>query len=189
MKLSRVERCLLANQYRILELLDKHERDGYAIRREALEQGYELEFAGVFSQIHTDVLSEDDCREVMDILDMYTHLRRSFDALGPSDRLGISEGDLRFPGFDGNHEGFHLAYARHLGKTDRWSNLLGDEGNDLNSHVPTLEMYRRMLDVYRGLESRSARLEIKDLANDEIMRIVAARIDPPARYGCARETP
>jgi len=175
MKLSRVERWILSSQYRILEILEPDEAESYSLRREALDEGYELEYEGACRHIYDEQngLTEAGYTEVIGILDMYSDLRTSFDRLSPPDRVGIGEDDVKFDGFDGKGEGSQLRYARYLKRRQKWSDLLGTGIDDLNSHMQTLEIYRRMLSVWRGLDSdRDA------LTRDEILRVVAARIHP-----------
>ena len=68
-KLTIVEREILANQFRILEKLegDNQQRD-YRNLIEALEGGYELHYMDVFEDLSETTLSKDDCRRVLDIL-------------------------------------------------------------------------------------------------------------------------
>ena len=68
-KLTIVEREILANQFRILEKLegDNQQRD-YRNLIEALESGYELHYMDVFEDLSETTLSKDDCRRVLDIL-------------------------------------------------------------------------------------------------------------------------
>lgn len=67
MKLSRTERWMLSNQYRILEALYPADAGSYARHREALESGYELHYDWMIGSIYDDkdTLSSEDCREVM----------------------------------------------------------------------------------------------------------------------------
>ena len=68
-KITIVEREILANQFRILEKLegDNQQRD-YRNLIKALESGYELHYMDVFEDLSETTLSKDDCRRVLDIL-------------------------------------------------------------------------------------------------------------------------
>jgi uncharacterized protein len=173
MELSREQRWILANQYRILEKLYPEEAEYHARAREVLENGYELNYDWIAPQIAERTMSADACKEVLDILDMFRALERSYDQLReqPAD---IEEHAVRFHGFDGNHETDQLSYASFLIEKDgKWQEL-GDHGDHLNSHAPLLGSYRRMFNVWQELptERRS------DLSADDIRRIVAARPYP-----------
>ncbi len=146
MKLSRLERLMLSNQYRILEKLYPDEADGYEKARLVLERGYTLHYSWQMDHIE-DEIAEGDCREVLDILEMYRVLTDSYNNL--EDKSGLDETKVRFPGFDGNNEAALLGYVRYLIRTDgRYEELDRPEG--FNSHVPMLQRYRLMLDKWKG---------------------------------------
>src|SRR5712691_4996753 len=104
MKLSRTERWILVNQYSILEKIDPENAADYAEARQALQDGYELHYdwiaEGVYDEPHT--MSEAECREVIDILSMFSALHYSYEAL--SDKSDIDEHRIKFIGFSGNGE-------------------------------------------------------------------------------------
>ena len=70
-KLTIVEREILANQFRILEKLegDNQQRD-YRNLIEALESGYELHYMDVFEDLSETTLSKDACPRVLHPLEM-----------------------------------------------------------------------------------------------------------------------
>jgi uncharacterized protein YfbU (UPF0304 family) len=153
MKLSRTERWILSNQYRILETLYPAEAASYARNREALDSGYELHYGWMAERIYDedDMLSEEDCREVMQILNMYLALKRSYEAL--QDKSGIEEWQIKFSGFDGNNETTRLAYMRYLNEEgEAYADL--DRGDNFNSHMPSLDGYRRQLAEWKALVNR-----------------------------------
>lgn len=142
MKLSRTERLMLVNQYRSLEHVDPDQADFYKQAQDAFQQGFEREYDAIASFIDTDILSESECEEVIDILSMFDALGYAYREL--QDKSGIEERDIEFSGFDGNNEGKQLRYWRYLYMDDRFRDL----GEPRNSHMPTLARYRRMLDAY-----------------------------------------
>jgi uncharacterized protein YfbU (UPF0304 family) len=108
--LNKFERRLLANQYYLLSLLDQSNAAYYEKVQEALENGYESAyedeiFGGIF-----DLLPADESALVIEALDLYSAIQRSYDAL--DDKQGIEEGRTLVPGFDGNYETAHMGYAR-----------------------------------------------------------------------------
>ncbi len=127
-RLSVTDRWILSNQYQILEHLDPGGAEQYQRAREALESGYELEYDVISSHVFKDgsTLSEEACDEVIDVLDMFRALGRSYDEL--EDKAGIEERRIRFQGFDGNNETEQLAYSRYLARTDRFAELVGAYG-------------------------------------------------------------
>ncbi len=167
MKLSRTERWILAQQYQILEALDPGAAGDFRSSREVLECGYELEYESLCEHIYADrhAMSADECQEVLDIMDMFSFLKRAVEAVAQdSDLTGK---DVAFPGFDGNNETKQLGYAHHLRAGGKFTDL--DEGDDLNSHMPVLDQYRRMLSEWNASEDRH------ELTLDDIRRITSAR--------------
>ncbi len=173
MNLSREQRWMLANQYLILEKLYPENADHYERARAVLEEGFELNYDDYIPHIYERTMSEDACKEVLDILDMFSALERSYRQL-PEKPAGVSEHDVTFLGFDGNHETEQLGYARFLiEKEGKWQELAG-HGDHLNSHGPFLDSYRRMLRVWQELPTE----EKYDLSADNIQQTVAARPYP-----------
>lgn len=163
MKLSRVERWILANQCRILEKLYPDEAQRYAKDRQALAGGYELHYGwlaeGILDEHHC--LTEDECKEVMDILAMFKALHYSYEEL--TDKSGIQKPSVQFGGFSGNTETKELGYAAYLG--DRFPEL----DTDRNSHIPLLPLYRKMLEEWKKEDD----LNQIDLSKDAIKRITS----------------
>lgn len=151
MELTKLDRLMLANQYRILSFLDEDSADYYDKMREALEQGYESAYAEIFRSIY-DPLPQSETSLVADAMNMYFHLRRCYKAL--DDQTGIEEWRTKFPGFDGNDETAYMTYARYLvGREGLFSHLEADN-EDFNSHAPIVEEYRKMIEVWKATDDR-----------------------------------
>jgi uncharacterized protein YfbU (UPF0304 family) len=93
-------------------------------------------------------MSEAECREVLDILDMYRAITYSYAKV--DDQSGIDNNWLRFRGFDGNNESSQFSYVQYfitdLGRFDELK--YEAEYPDFNSHMPTLGKYQRMLSYW-----------------------------------------
>ena len=143
MKLSQIERLMLANQFKILEKLYPDKAEMYARYCDALEDGYTREYSDLVGHLSRE-LSEDECNEVWDIFDMYRAIQSSYRQL--SDKGDISEEDVRFEGFDGNDrvgEGPLMSYALYIVKDGRsYRDVQRSEG--MNSHIRKLDHYRAM---------------------------------------------
>jgi uncharacterized protein YfbU (UPF0304 family) len=172
MKLTREQRWILANQYLILEHLHPEESDYYQRSRKVLEHGWELNYDWIAENIYERTMSGDECAEVLDILDMFRSLESSFEAL--ADKEGIEAYQVTFAGFDGNYEAAQLGYASFIIKEEKKFEELANHGDGLNSHIPVLDTYRRMLAVCKGnpIEQRY------DLSAESILAIVGARAHP-----------
>lgn len=166
MRLSTTERLILINQLKILEKLYPEEADSYAVNRKALEEGYVLHYEWIFEWLF-DEMSEDECREVIDILDMYSSLLFSYQKL--LDKDGIEESDIEFRGFDGNTETKQLSYATYfMHDLDRFNELHDNSPYpNYNSHCPMLGKYRLMIQVWKSKSKN-------DLTKEDILEILGS---------------
>jgi uncharacterized protein YfbU (UPF0304 family) len=121
--------------------------------RESVSGGHTWALKHKYSAIF-DIENDKDetLKEVLDILDMWRMVEASIKELSTTELkqvqtdTGIIGKEARFEGFDGNHEGEHLAIATFL--IDGMGRYQEFKGRNLNT-VHTLPTYRRMLDVYR----------------------------------------
>lgn len=165
--LSLKERLSLANQYRILELLDKEGADRHRENRDILTSGKETHYA-VLLESFDGAPSLDVIREVMDILAMFTRLRLSADLLDGID--GVEDADIQFGGFHPDLEAALLSFTRfYVMKLGRHVWLCEQLSPGLESAAPMADIYRRMLAAWREYNP------VKLLTQEEILSIVAAR--------------
>lgn len=170
MKLSRVERWILSNQFAILVKLYPDEADSYDQMREIVEKGYELHYDWISEHIYEDnyIMTSEECTEVLDILDMFRALKYAYEEL--TDKSDVDDLWVRFHGFDGNTETKYLGYARFLiDREGRFTNL--DRGDNLNSHMPVLDIYRRMVQKWRKSK------DPQKLTKEDIARITPSRTE------------
>lgn len=175
MKLSPETRWILANQYRLLEQgAPGGRRDDYRHAVTILEGGYELEYE-TLTPSFLDPMSEKECREVYDILEMYRDLHFAYE--NRRETSGVPEAAVSFRGFDGNNETRALSYARFLIEDlGKWEELAPALGFGLNSHMPMLDSYRRMLEVWRQCrDQHTLNTGGSPLTAEETKRIVEAR--------------
>ncbi len=168
-KLTDVERLILANQYEILSKLNDDET--YATWAETLRSGQEWLYSQYFDHLSPN-LPEREAEHVLTILGIFSDLRDSYSQL--SDKTGIDSSQVEFPGFDGNNESELLGFARALRKHDRFADIVGEHAK--NSHMPTTEMYERMIERWRELGEPAYPYDKKT-----IEEILAARIHPSNR--------
>ncbi len=171
MQMTTIERLMIWNQYEILRFLDPENRDSYEQRQNLIEHGFEFEFDSLVRHLcpESQMMTEDESREVLDILSMYRALG---DFTGRGGELPESP-LLKFFGFDGNHESNQLGYVRYLIQTGRFTEQ-ADAGDGLNSHHPTLPIYRRLLGAWKQSADRY------QLSDDDVARIAAAAQSPQA---------
>jgi uncharacterized protein YfbU (UPF0304 family) len=160
MKLSRTERWMLANQYRILAALDPARAARYNDCVLALEKGYAAVIDRMSAHVSRDDTDHKESQEVDEILTMFDALQRTYRVL--EDPFGIDPLQLRFPGFDAKTEADYLGYAQFLLEREHWPERL-DAARPLDTGVPMLRQYRRMLDEWKK-RGRSGTLDRKDIA-------------------------
>jgi uncharacterized protein len=167
MQPSHIERVILANQYKILSLLDPDYADEYDLVREALEHGFESRYMEAFhNTVHEDALTRDESILVIDAMDLYTALQVSYEKLEDEEKEGIDDRRLDFPGFDGNNETKLYAYCRFVVEQERRFTGLRfhkDRGaqdvsgallDRYNSHMPMVELYRNRIERWKPQRDR-----------------------------------
>jgi uncharacterized protein YfbU (UPF0304 family) len=174
--LTVTERRQLANQHEILEKLDPNNADYHSKCQTILEKGYTLLYGEVFQSVGEEV-SEDDCKFVYDVLDMYRDLIRSHEAL--TDKAGVDADDVRFPGFDGNNETELFGFIRFLKEQGLWEETLASSG--LNSHSETITRYQKMLKNHKAIRDKyDPMAPWHDLTADEIKQVMPWRFQAVA---------
>ena len=167
--LTDVERLILANQYKILSLLEKDE--SYDRLSEQLLEGHKWLYSQSLDNVSED-MPDDDAEHVLAILGIFGDLRDSYERL--DDKSGIDPHDVVFGGFDGNNESDLRSFASALRKSDHFINTLGNEV--INSHMPTTELYNRMISKWRELGSPHY-----PYSKDTILAIIASQVHPSNR--------
>jgi uncharacterized protein YfbU (UPF0304 family) len=175
MKLSRTERWMLSNQYRILELLDKENADSHRDSQEALDSGYEMCYEQLCEHVYDDKhgLPAEECAYVLDVMSMYDALQHAYDRL--DDKTGIEPRSFVFLGFDGNSEGPYMAFARYYSKRYGAFVNLRKGSDGFNSHMPTYNMYHRMIAAWVETGKKH------NLTKDDLTRIDRAANHPSNR--------
>lgn len=168
MELSKKDRLLLINQYKILAALDKGEESRYLELIDILENGYSIFYSLVDEWISED-MSEDEGRFVLDVLDLYRaveDVKRS-----TRDTKLLEHPFAVFPGFDGNNESKYLGFCRFLiekqGKFQEQEQYLA-KNDGMNSHMPMIDKYRRML------SAAGSTVSVRRLSPEKVLAILDA---------------
>lgn len=152
MNLSKKERLLLVNQYKILSSLEKNNSSHYNELIEILENGYSIFYSMVDEWMSEDMPTEEG-KFVLDILDFY----RAVDNLKRTTKNKTLEDHPLsfFRGFDGNNEGEYMSFARFLlqkqGKFSEQEQYLRRNDN-MNSHMPMAPRYREILEKAKSVD-------------------------------------
>ncbi len=170
MELNRKDRWILYNQHKILAKLYPNEADYYDRAAEAIGDGYAYEYSHLAQNIYERGLSEDQCIFVYSVMGMFMRLKWAYEDLSHEDKADIPTHKIEFRGFDGNNETMYLGYARWIVKEGQSFQNIKDGGDGLNSHMPTLNLYRNMLAVWKSRE-----LETKEkITKDDIVAVTSA---------------
>jgi len=154
-----------------------------AFIEEAIHGGHywalEWQYSGIFHG-HED--NEDVLSEVVDVLDMWTFIEQGYARLSDAAKKQVEKDaapfgkNVSFRGFDGNNESEHLGVARFLiEKMARFSTF---KGRDLNSHAPSIDTYRRMMQVFEPMRRN---LTGGDLGAGAITQLLNAMTHPSRR--------
>jgi uncharacterized protein YfbU (UPF0304 family) len=191
--LTTIKRHELALMHRVAERLyagDASGMDEYHARAaEVFENGYVIEYSDILEPIDAE-LSRREAELVMDILEMCFRLEWSFKQLSPAQRKALgkrAERAVQFFGFDLNSrfESRLLRYARHCIEQDHWRELavyFDDKHEGGNSHMPSIEIYERMLAEFRPIWHRKLR-EMGDykLTAEAVKQVIDAKVHPENR--------
>lgn len=145
------KRMTLANQYRILGFLDVESRDYWNRAAEMAVEGWPVENlpdADIIKSYLRDALTREEQRFVLDAFNV-------FELLQDGEKLGMkpkrAHAWLDFPGFDGNNETKLMSYARHIVEHEQRFENVRRSMDSFNSHMPTIELYQRMISAWERL--------------------------------------
>jgi len=116
-----------------------------------------------------------EVKETVDILTMWRDLEYSYNELSPSDKADVDSklgphNKVEFPGFDGNHEPHHAITRYLVNDLERFTEL---EGRNINSHMTSVPMYKRMLEEYKNQTKKNP--GVYSLDKDQIIEIMSAK--------------
>lgn len=118
--------------------------------------------------------------EVIDVLNMWTYIERGYENLSNTDkeRVKLESSGRRpiFMGFYANEEIEHLSVTRFL--IDHLKKFRWFEERELDSHLPTIDAYRRMLAAFRPLQKE---LTFDTLSASQVIDLLKERIHPENR--------
>ncbi|EBY1909361.1 hypothetical protein ZQ27_004389 [Salmonella enterica subsp. enterica] len=131
---------------------------------------------------------EEDPEEVqlfVDTFDMYEILQYTYNHFSDEDKADVAESiphfngeaSLAFPGFDGNNETNYLTIGGMLKRMGRFS---GKEELTKNSHMPSVEIYRRMLEVFLPARAKNWIHDV-GITKQDFIDTLNARVHPENR--------
>lgn len=167
--LSKIERLILANQYKILKILENTSEYDEIIK--ILEEGYEIFYDEILGHIF-DELPESEGQFVLDILSFYDIVVEPYKQKNPNDHEIINHPYSYFKGFDGNSETKYMAFVRFLIEDQKKFSFVAKyakKTDNFNSHFPMLDKYRKMVELWESKYNKKY-----DLKREEILDILNA---------------
>jgi len=165
-KLTYTERLILANQFKILSIIDEDNSDGHKYCEDIVTHGYE----GFYDELYTGIYNptpQEICTETFDILDMYRGIENSVAGLNESDKKKLDLERIEFKGFDANNDSHYGFMSFLVERADRYDEY---KGKYINSHTAsTLDKYRRMLKVFNTFGS-----DRNNMTGDHLKKLIDA---------------
>lgn len=121
-------------------------------------------------------------KEVLDILDMWSCIERSYARLDSTGKSSIKQGlgalgELpRFRGFDGNNESEYVGTTLFL--VNELERFVEFKGRDFNCHHPSIDMHKRMLSAFEPLRRKFISTE---LSATQLLAILREQMHPSNR--------
>ena len=148
MEMTNAQRLILSNQYFLMSQMDPNNANKYKRLQTIVERGYELQMRELNKEF--GCLTEAECREVIDILEMYHAMQESHKMLADCDGKEVDQRRLQFLGFDIAREAQLVHYVRFLVDSEGFYTQFDKADHHFNSQMPMLDKYRRMLTTWRN---------------------------------------
>ncbi|ACX81562.1 YfbU family protein [Aggregatibacter actinomycetemcomitans] len=163
MEMSTTQRLILANQYKLMSLLDCDNAAKYQRLETIVKGGFALELNTLENDFTN--ISERECQIVLDTLEMYKALQISYNNL--ENKSELSEHRLQFVGYCAIREKKYLSYLRFItGVEGKYQEFMRCE-HGCDSQTPMWDKYSRMLEVWRACphEYHLSMVEIQNILN------------------------
>lgn len=148
MEMTNAQRLILSNQYYLMAKLTPENAAKYRRLQTIVERGYELQMREMNKEF--GCLVEDECREIINIMEMYHAMQESNKMLSDDDRRDVDQRRLQFLGFDIVTEAQLVHYVRFLVDSEGLYTQFDKADHHFNSQTPMLEKYRRMFSTWRN---------------------------------------
>ncbi|BCK03454.1 YfbU family protein [Vibrio cholerae] len=148
MEMTNAQRLILSNQYYLMSKLTPENAEKYQRLQTIVERGYELQMRELNKEF--GCLVEDECREVIDIMEMYHAMQESNKMLTEDERKEVDQRRLNFLGFDIATEAQLVNYSRFLVDSEGLYPQFDKADHHFNAQMPMLDKYRRMLTTWRN---------------------------------------
>ncbi|MCK3658118.1 hypothetical protein A4G18_05175 [Pasteurellaceae bacterium Pebbles2] len=145
MEMTSTQRLILANQYKLMGLLEPENAQKYARLEAIVKGGFSRELKELDSEFTN--ISLEECQTVLDTLEMFKALQVSYNNL--DDKSGVTEHRLQFTGYCAVREKKYLSYLRFItGVEGKYEEFMRCK-HGCDSQTPMWDKYTKMLDVWR----------------------------------------
>tara|TARA_Y100001956_G_scaffold11932_1_gene11139 strand:+ start:293 stop:793 length:501 start_codon:yes stop_codon:yes gene_type:complete len=148
MEMTNAQRLILSNQYYLMSQMEPENSAKYQRLQTIVERGYELQMRELNKEF--GCLTEAECREIIDIMEMYHAMQESNKMLAEEERKEVDQRRLQFLGFDIASEAQIVHYVRFLTDSEGLYPQFDKADHHFNSQMPMLDKYRRMLTTWRN---------------------------------------
>ncbi|OAN18658.1 hypothetical protein A3K86_07165 [Photobacterium jeanii] len=148
MEMTNAQRLILSNQYYLMSQLTPENAAKYRRLQTIVERGYGLQMRELDKDFGN--MSEEDCRQVIDFMEMHHAMQESHKMLSEADQSQVDTRRLKFLGFDAATEPHLVHYVRFLTEEEALYPQFDKTEHHFNSQVPMLEKYQRMLQTWRN---------------------------------------
>ena len=148
MEMTNAQRLILSNQYYLMSQLSPENKGKYERLQKIVERGYGLQMRELDKDF--GAITESECREVIDIMEMYHAMQESNKMLAEQERAEVDQRRLQFLGFDIASEAQIVHYVRFLVDSEGLYPQFDKADHHFNSQMPMLDKYRRMLTTWRN---------------------------------------
>ena len=146
MEMPNAQRLILSNQYKMMTMLDPDNAERYRRLQTIIERGYGLQMRELDREFGQ--LTEETCRTVIDIMEMYHAMHASWTNL--KDNQSIDERRVTFLGFDAATEARFLGYVRFMVNVEGRYALFDSGTHGFHAQTTMWEKYQRMLKVWQS---------------------------------------
>ncbi|USD66229.1 YfbU family protein [Vibrio sp. SCSIO 43136] len=148
MEMTNAQRLILSNQYTLMSQLDPNNSAKYKRLQTIVERGYELQM----TELNKDFgcLVEDQCREIINIMEMYHAMQESYKMLDTEAQKDVDARRLTFLGFDIASESQQVNYVRFLVDSEGLYPQFDKGDHHFNAQMPMHDKYRRMLRTWQN---------------------------------------
>ena len=143
MEMTNAQRLILSNQYYLMSQMDPENAQKYSRLQTIVERGYVLQMQEISKDF--GCIEEDECREIIDIMEMYHAMQESNNMLEEHERQNVDQRRLQFLGFDCGTECKLVHYVRFLVDSEGLYPQFDKGEHHFNAQMPMQDKYRRML--------------------------------------------